>query len=119
MGLVFVLFSSTSTLIGASAAASATPRPRVLVLGGTGRIGTACATHLLRASAAPIHVILTGRSETKAARALEEVCTDALQDAGSDQLSFRQCDWTDPISLAAAVADADAVIHSAGTCESD
>lgn len=93
----------------------AAPAPRVLVLGGTGRIGTACVTHMLRARCAPLRITIAGRrAGAKSEAALAEIMADARLAKGSEELSFRECDWRDPASLAAAVAEADAVVHTAG-----
>ena len=76
---------------------------RVLVIGGTGRIG--CPTPHKRASASR-----SGRSEERGRAAAAEVA----RDSGGAAPEFRCCDWTSASSLAAAVRGFDAVVHTAG-----
>ena len=80
---------------------------RVLVIGGTGRIGTAAATHLTQAG---VSVTLAGRSEERGRAAVAEVA----RDSGGAAPEFLCCDWTSASSLAAAVRGFDAVVHTAG-----
>ena len=79
---------------------------KVLVIGGTGRIGTACATHLLRREPS-LHVALAGRDAARGAAACEEV----RRDAGHGDVSYAPLDYT---SASLDVAGYDAVVHVAG-----
>lgn len=78
--------------------------PRILVVGGTGRIGSAVATHLLlrRPEA---HVVLAGRDERRGRRAVEEVQSEA-----NKAPEFRKLDYRADLD----VAGYDAVVHVAG-----
>ena len=89
-------------------------RPAVLIIGGTGRIGTAVAGHLLSAPsgrpggeetrpATGLHVVLAGRSASKGRAAIEEVKeaaggADALAARGH-VLAFQELDCTDSNAL--------------------
>ena len=79
---------------------------KVLVIGGTGRIGTACATHLLRREPS-LHVALAGRDAARGAAACEEV----RRDAGHGDVSYAPLDYT---AASLDVAGYDAVVHVAG-----
>ena len=87
------------------------PAQRVLVLGGSGRIGTACAAHLLSESSTPLHVVLAGRSSDKCDAALLEVARDSGADPSA--ISSMQLDWQRD-NLAQALQGFDAVVHTAG-----
>ncbi|KAK3258785.1 hypothetical protein CYMTET_32187 [Cymbomonas tetramitiformis] len=93
---------------------------RVLVLGGTGRVGTAAAIHLLKACPAslPLHVVLAGRSAEKGEAALEEVsqavgASTELYDS-CHRVSFLEMDFKEAPQLSAALQGAAGVIHTAG-----
>ena len=74
--------------------------PKVLIVGGTGRIGTAAAQHLVEKGA---EVTLAGRERKRGARAMKEV--DA---------AFRELDFRNDAALRECVGEFDAVIHVAG-----
>ena len=95
----------TSLTIDAAAALAA---PKVLILGGTGRIGSAVASHLLHQS--PIDVVLAGRSSERGAAAVREV----LGERPASSVSFLPLDWRDEAALRAAMEGAAAVVHTAG-----
>ena len=84
--------------------------PRVVVLGGSGRIGTAVASHMLATASQPIDVVLAGRSEERGRAAVEEVRGEL---AGSS-VTFMQLDWRDAARLGEALRGASAVVHTAG-----
>jgi putative NADH-flavin reductase len=85
--------------------------PRIVVVGGTGRIGTACATHLLRRAPSTIAVELAGRTLAAGRPAVSEV----LRDSGAvAEVTPVVLDWHDTPALARALKGADAVIHTAG-----
>ena len=100
---------------GASSSSSSSPK-RVVVLGGTGRVGSATAAAIVRESRKPergehlssVSVVLAGRNPEKA---------QAVRDTWADELSaaaFEQCDINDPSSLDRVLSSADLVIHAAG-----
>ena len=96
-----------------AAAACAAEAPRCLIIGGTGRIGTAVATHLLsRCPAESLQVVLAGRSEPRGIAAVQEVRSDT--GAPSAAVDFLQLDFRDAKSLCEALDGAVAVIHTAG-----
>ena len=82
---------------------------KVLVIGGTGRIGTACATHLLRREPS-LHVALAGRDAARGAAACEEV----RRDAGHGDVSYAPLDYT---AASLDVAGYDAVVHVGARAE--
>jgi len=98
-------------------------RRSVLLLGGTGRIGTAVASHLIRpgqdASAPPLRVVLAGRSTPRGNAAVQEVVQDA---GGNDAVAeghaveFMELDYKDAGALRGALRSGgfSAVVHTAG-----
>ena len=119
----------------AASAANAEPaarhRPSVLVIGGTGKIGSAVASHLLFATSSTeetgLHVVLAGRSASKGRAAIEELekaagGAEALAARGQF-LSFQQLDYTDSNALERLLTESgdsegmsgfDACVHTAG-----
>jgi predicted dinucleotide-binding enzyme len=96
----------------ASLAAAANP-PKVVILGGTGRIGTAVASHLL-ASTKPgseISVVLAGRSAERGRAAVEEVLNECNP---ASSVAFEPLDWRDSAALRSVIRGAAAVVHTAG-----
>ena len=94
----------------------------VVILGGTGRIGTAIATHLIRRSSSlpssTEKIILVGRNAQQGQQSVQEVL-DATSEFSSDGNSFEvefQCisDVWDGKQLSPLFHDAAAVIHTAG-----
>jgi len=90
----------------------------VLVLGGTGRVGSAAAAHLLAESAEPVHVTLAGRSVATAAATQQELLAEL---GGAEALAARgrrldvvQLDFEDGAALREALRGVDAVLHTAG-----
>ena len=77
---------------------------RIVVVGGTGYLGTALATELAARGAA---VVVAARRVARQA----EASTDGSHTAG---LSFRSADITDPKSLAALLRPGDTVVHLVG-----
>eukprot|EP00581_Thalassiosira_minuscula_P009445 CAMPEP_0183709584 /NCGR_PEP_ID=MMETSP0737-20130205/5595_1 /TAXON_ID=385413 /ORGANISM="Thalassiosira miniscula, Strain CCMP1093" /LENGTH=490 /DNA_ID=CAMNT_0025937719 /DNA_START=162 /DNA_END=1637 /DNA_ORIENTATION=+ len=87
-----------------------------VVLGGTGRIGTAVASHLLL-RAPESRIVLVGRDDDRGARAVEEVLAEnpgggAVGD--DDRVSFQRADWRKDDELRSAVAGCTCLIHTAG-----
>eukprot|EP00961_Rhodomonas_salina_P236663 3198339-Rhodomonas_salina.1 len=91
--------------------------PRILIVGGTGRIGTAVATHLAQSASMKKcgEIVLAGRDGDRGQSAVEEVVRDALISTDS-KISFLQVDWKDSAALEQAVGNGrfDAVINTAG-----
>ena len=83
---------------------------KVVILGGTGRIGTAVATHLLQ-RAPNYHIELVGRRPSGQA-AIDEI----LADCPNSRISYRQVEsvWQKSSDLMDVINDADCVIHTAG-----
>ena len=100
--------------------ANALSQQSFVIIGGTGRIGTAIATHLLlRAPESKIYLV--GRNEDRGARAVEEVIRDhseATQNSNAKfldrQVSFRRADWRNAADLTDIASIADCMIHTAG-----
>ena len=87
--------------------------PRIVVLGGTGRIGSAVAAHLI-ARAEPVVIQLAGRDRSKGGATLLEVRRERMGRFSQSRFEFLQLDWRDPKALVAALDGALAVIHTAG-----
>jgi hypothetical protein len=87
--------------------------PRIVVLGGTGRIGSAVAAHLIT-RAAPVVIQLAGRDRTTGEATLAEVRRERTGRFSQSRFEYLQLDWRDPDALAAALEGAIAVIHTAG-----
>ena len=81
--------------------------PSVLVVGGTGRIGTAVAIHLLQRRP-ELRVVLAGRSAERGAAATAEVAAEAAD------CSFLELDYRDATEMRKACDGVDAVVHVAG-----
>ncbi|MFF3395074.1 SDR family NAD(P)-dependent oxidoreductase [Streptomyces sp. NPDC002669] len=79
-------------VVGGDRTTEFAPGGRVLITGGTGELGTALATHLVRAHGVR-HLVLTSRSgpDAPGARSLIE----ALTDAGAQSVDIRACDVAD------------------------
>ena len=96
-----------------AAVACAAEVPRCVIIGGTGRIGTAVAAHLLkRCPAESLQVVLAGRDEPRGIAAVQEVRSDT--GASSSAVDFLQLDFRNEKSLGEALNGAAAVIHTAG-----
>ena len=94
----------------------ASARPRCIVLGGTGRIGTAVAAHILSVSSQPLDVVLAGRDAQRGQAAVAEVESDAAAalTSGGSTVAYQQLDWRSTKDLAVALETATAVVHTAG-----
>jgi len=101
---------------------------RILLLGGTGRIGTAAAVHLLQRISEPLELVLAGRDEARGVSAMQEVQSEVNQIAAQPQgedvsLSFRQLDWTKPDALQLLLRKEtlpfDVMLHTAGPFDGD
>ena len=98
--------------------------PTVVIVGGTGRIGSAVASHvILRTKGAGVggarvvpRIVLAGRDDERGAAARKEVLAehDDVSADSSSPLEFRRLDWRDHDALRRAVRGADAVVHTAG-----
>lgn len=97
-------------LFTAALAAALTP-PFVLVVGGTGRIGTAVAIHLLQ-RLPELQVILAGRSAERGAAAKAEVAAEVAAEAES--CGFLELNYRDAAAMMEACDGVDAVVHVAG-----
>ena len=87
--------------------------PKIVVLGGTGRIGTAVAAHLI-SRAQPVAIQLAGRDRARGEAALAEVRRERTGRFSQSRFDFLQLDWRDEAALAAALEGAIAVVHTAG-----
>ncbi len=83
--------------------------PRVLIIGGTGRIGSAVASHLLAIADEPIDIVLAGRDAARGAAAVAEVRGEV-----EGSVCYEALDWRDSTALDASLAGASAVVHTAG-----
>ena len=82
---------------------------RVLLVGGTGRIGTACAAHLLTRDPT-LRVVLAGRDDARGRAAIDEV-----RAASGGSASFAKLDYASPaLAQELATGGYDAVCHVAG-----
>ena len=113
-----LLYDAANALVSSNSGCEPTT---FLILGGSGRIGTAAATHLLlRKKGAKI--ILAGRDHQRGQLAVAEVLREysirkrpSLQDDRlSSRVSFSCFDWKDEASLQTATSKCDCVIHTAG-----
>ena len=87
--------------------------PRIVVLGGTGRIGSAVAAHLIT-RAEPVVIQLAGRDRTTGEATLAEVRRERTGRFSQSRFEYLQLDWRDPDALAAALEGVIAVVHTAG-----
>lgn len=86
---------------------------KVLVLGGTGRVGEATARYLARFSREPIHITLAGRN-LKRGRESQERVAQECRDSPHVSVSFSQVDINDPIHLRENLSNSHLVVHTAG-----
>lgn len=82
------------------------------ILGGTGRIGTAVASHLLL-RAPDSRIVLVGRDEARGSSAVAEVLSENSS-ASRDNVSFQRADWRNANELQSVVSNSDCLIHTAG-----
>jgi saccharopine dehydrogenase-like NADP-dependent oxidoreductase len=88
---------------------------KVLILGGTGRIGISVATDLLHHTQA--QVILSGRNLARGQQAMGQLQAQGIPDSGAHlepRLQFLCLDLENSETLAAAIAGVSLVIHCAG-----
>ena len=83
-----------------------------VILGGTGRIGTAVASHLLL-RAPQSQIVLVGRDVERGSRAVAEVLSEN-QSTSDNNVSFQRADWRNDDELRAVVAGCTCLIHTAG-----
>jgi saccharopine dehydrogenase-like NADP-dependent oxidoreductase len=91
------------------------PDKKVLILGGTGRIGLSVATDLLRYT--PAQVILSGRNVARGQQVMVQLQAQLASGSGvylDQRLDFLALDLEDREALAAAIAGVALVIHCAG-----
>ena len=105
--LLLVILQHTSSL---SFDVSATNK--YVILGGSGRIGTAVASHLLL-RAPKSQVLLLGRDNARGQSAVTEVLGENPGVDGN-AVTFQQCDWRNDDDLRSAVAGSTCLIHTAG-----
>lgn len=84
---------------------------RVLILGGSGRIGSACAAHLLHRDPT-LHLILCGRDVGRGSSAV----TTLKRDFPASKVDFEQTDWMNKDLLRALISSVapSAIVHTAG-----
>ena len=88
---------------------------KFIILGGTGRIGTAVASHLLLRSPTKSQIILVGRDEEKGTRAVSEVLEEHPHLSNNNVVSFQKCDWRNDTELRSVMGGGSTcIIHSAG-----
>lgn len=87
---------------------------KVVIIGGTGRIGTAVASHLASAAGrgSAFDIALAGRDSARGAAAAQEVSGE-IRGSGS-AVRYVALDWRDKSALDAGLAGAAAVVHTAG-----
>ena len=95
-----------------------------VILGGTGRIGTAIASHLLlrtKEEEKPIQIILVGRDEQRGHSAVQEVLQEQSSSSSTSTATtatsnvlFEKADWKNQTQLQTIVSMADCLIHTAG-----
>lgn len=111
-----VLLRMTCSVAVAALTASSSPTTFV-ILGGTGRIGTAVATHLLLRGDPSTHIILAGRNQAKGQQAVQQVLNDACTTTDTStprvEWQFVEDVWN-LSSLQPLVEKADCLIHTAG-----
>jgi saccharopine dehydrogenase-like NADP-dependent oxidoreductase len=111
-------------ILDAVTALSTTPRNDIVILGGSGRIGTAIATHLIRRAGDDLllpslspsgKIILVGRNAQQGQDAVQEVLDATSQFSSSIPVEFRCIsDVWDSSQLTKLFSNAAAVMHTAG-----
>uniref|UniRef100_A0A061RI91 Saccharopine dehydrogenase isoform 2 n=2 Tax=Tetraselmis sp. GSL018 TaxID=582737 RepID=A0A061RI91_9CHLO len=84
---------------------------RIIIVGGTGAVGSAVAAHLLSEATCRIEVVLVGRDKEKGARRVAELSA-RLQT--NHQICFEPLDWRKKDRLRDVIRGASVVIHTAG-----
>eukprot|EP00466_Bigelowiella_natans_P010064 jgi/Bigna1/90339/estExt_fgenesh1_pg.C_670102 len=117
----FVLVTGRNPpMVGSQSAIEVAPTPRILIVGGTGRIGTAAALHLLTSTndaqerRQKVHITLAGRSPSRGRAAVREVLREAQGAASDEDISYVELDWRNRNDLKDALKGVAAVIHTAG-----
>ena len=118
LGPVSVMVSLLFSVVEAMTVAPP-DRPKVLIIGGTGRIGTAVATHLCSASKSPLNIVLAGRDAERGRAAVQEVMDSSSGSGRVHSLEFQQLDYRDRDSLEGALREVTAVVHTAGPYASE
>ena len=111
-------------IVGTATALSTPPRNDIVILGGSGRIGTAIATHLIRKSCDDLllpslspsgKIILVGRNAQQGQDAVQEVQDATSEFSSSIPVEFRCIsDVWDATQLTKLFSNAAAVMHTAG-----
>ncbi len=111
-------------ILGTATALSTPPRNDIVILGGSGRIGTAIATHLIRRSCDDLllpslspsgKIILVGRNAQQGQNAVQEVQDATSELSSSIPVEFRCIsDVWDASQLTKLFSNAAAVMHTAG-----
>uniref|UniRef100_A0A7S4SZI3 Saccharopine dehydrogenase NADP binding domain-containing protein n=1 Tax=Ditylum brightwellii TaxID=49249 RepID=A0A7S4SZI3_9STRA len=105
---------SLNPITKSASLASDTSQPyHFVILGGTGRIGTAVATHILRRSPAS-KITLAGRDVERGRNAVSEVVRCCSSNPQNDQITFKCVDWRDNDAFVPLIEKCDCVIHTAG-----
>mmetsp|Transcript_29163 Transcript_29163/g.62010 ORF Transcript_29163/g.62010 Transcript_29163/m.62010 type:complete len:478 (+) Transcript_29163:69-1502(+) len=115
LAVVAVLLGSPPSLaFSLNAPASAAKSPDTFViLGGTGRIGTAVASHLLL-RAPGSRITLVGRNQDRGSAAVSEVLGENPS-VSNDNVTFQRCDWRNDAELRLVIAEeCTCLIHTAG-----
>lgn len=87
---------------------------RVLVLGGTGRVGTETIRALLRISSYPLSVTVAGRDDARGQKICRQLRAGSKQRSTPVTFAFSKVDINDDSILNEAVQAHDIVIHTAG-----
>ena len=121
--IFFYLYLLLSSLLLAKVKSLSSPSiiissPKFVILGGTGKIGTAVAAHLIKRSPS-CEVVLVGRRSSTAEKALQDI-KQALRDSSisNPSVSFEQVEdiWnvSNSSKLNRIFQNADGIIHTAG-----
>jgi saccharopine dehydrogenase-like NADP-dependent oxidoreductase len=86
--------------------------PTFVILGGTGRIGTAVASHLLTRDSSA-RIILAGRNQAKGKHAVQQVLEESCSDSRQVEWKYIEDVW-DASKLQPLADQADCLIHTAG-----
>ena len=104
-----------STVVKADVASPSSSSPghkKVVFVGGTGRVGAAAAAALVKSDKSVSSIVLAGRSQANASAAFQR------HPNLTGVARFEPVNVSDPISIAALIAGADLVVHSAGPFQS-
>ena len=119
----FSLSSAPANGIGRSSGGGGggdnTSSNKFVILGGTGKIGTAVASHLLQRSPSS-RIVLVGRNKEKGEAAVQEVLSEHLDNVDSNRCPSVEWAYVDTVwkqdneLLMGLLNDADCLIHTAG-----